>query len=466
MGKIAIVGCEASGKTVFMSAMADHYCRDVAGSLSLVPENADANRFVEFQRRQMRGLRQWPPATNPGRTVEMKWTLRRDGRTVADVGMLEFGGETFRAAFREAVAPDAARAAVKDLMAYLATAETVIVLVSIKDLLRDPAGRSAEDFERDTEAVWVTRGILDFVRRDLPHAALVIGLTQADRYRAELESAGGAKALFAARWPSVSAAADVPVVAVASVSATDEEGLPAPDYTTDGILPIMNEVFRQLASRRRRAGLRRALFLLALFGAVAFAAFNIDFSALFPKERIDVTPFDRRPAVATDTADVAATNAVATNAVAAVPPVAPEDPLQTLSNRVLQVQNGEVAGMRRLADRYYAGADGLPRDLVKARGCYAASAAQGDVRAQVAYAVMCERGEGGASDLAEALEWFARAAEGGSPDAMYRMGVAAWERRGAETNALDEARTWFTRAKASGCRIGNLDKWIKRVGDR
>ena len=246
MGTIAIVGCEASGKTVFMSALADCYRPDGESSLCLVPENAAANRFAAFQRRQMRILRQWPPATNPGRTLQLSWTLRDKGQTLAEIEMLEFGGETFRAAFRGDGGETAGKQAVKELLAYLSGADAVIVLVSLKEIFRDDASVSMEEFERDAESLWVTRGLLDFVHRRLPDAGLVIGLTQADRYAQELADGGGAAAVFAARWPTIRAVApDVPVLPVASVSATDEEGRPAEGFDTTGVLPVMREIARR-----------------------------------------------------------------------------------------------------------------------------------------------------------------------------------------------------------------------------
>jgi hypothetical protein len=94
--------------------------------------------------------------------------------------------------------------------------------------------------------MWVTRGLLDFVREKLPGAGAVIGLTQADRYRGELAAAGGAAKLFASRWPTIASVAhSIPVVEVASVSATDENGNPAEGYTTEGVLPVMRELARQ-----------------------------------------------------------------------------------------------------------------------------------------------------------------------------------------------------------------------------
>ncbi len=244
--RLAVVGCEASGKTVFMAALADYYRPDNANGLCLVPENSATNRFSRTLVRQMRSLRQWPSATNPDKTVEMEWSLRSDGDIIASIDMLEFGGETFRAVFRGEGGEKMRKQSEKALLDYLAAADSVVVLVSIKELLRDPGSVSIEEFERDTEAMWVTRGLLDFAREKLPGAGVVIGLTQADRYRGELAAAGGARKLFSSRWPTIAAAAhSIPVVEVASVSATDENGNPAEGYSTEGVLPVMRELARQ-----------------------------------------------------------------------------------------------------------------------------------------------------------------------------------------------------------------------------
>ena len=244
--RLAVVGCEASGKTVFMAALADYYRPNNANGLCLVPENSATNRFSRALVRQMRSLHQWPSATNPDKTVEMEWSIRSDGETIANIDMLEFGGETFRAVFRGECGEKMRKQSEKSLLDYLAAADSVVVLVSIKELLRDPGSVSIEEFERDTEAMWVTRGLLDFVREKLPGAGVVIGLTQADRYRGELAAAGGAGKLFASRWPTIASVAhSIPVVEVASVSATDENGNPAEGYSTEGVLPVMRELARQ-----------------------------------------------------------------------------------------------------------------------------------------------------------------------------------------------------------------------------
>ena len=277
--KMSVVGCEASGKTVFLSALADYYNGD--GRPCLVPENESANSFQRFQLRQMRSLRQWPPATDPGKTIELKWTLRQNGAAISEIDMLEFGGETFREAFRGENAAASHQEAVDTLRAHLGASEFVVVLVSLMDLLRDPGEMSPEEFERDTEAVWVTRGLLEFLREHVPTAKVVIGLTQADLHRGEIDAAGGAESLFRQRWPAIAAIADrAPILPVASVSAVDENGNPAPGYTTDGILPVMNEFVSSSAGGKTdgtSVGPRRTILLLLLLASVG--ALLIDYGS-------------------------------------------------------------------------------------------------------------------------------------------------------------------------------------------
>jgi hypothetical protein len=249
MSRIAVVGCEASGKTVFMAAITDHYRRpDAACGCVLVPENSTANKFAAYLHRSMRQLRQWPAATNPDETRRMAWTLRRGGETLAEIEMLEFGGETFREAFRDDSPPETRRKAVAELQDYLKNADFVVVLVSLAHVFQDPSAVGAEDFGRAVEAEWATRNLLKFVAHEMPSGTgIVIGLTQADRFADRLAAAGGPADALSEYWPGVRAAApDVPVLPVASVSATDSAGLPLEGYNTDGIMPVMREFSRHV----------------------------------------------------------------------------------------------------------------------------------------------------------------------------------------------------------------------------
>ena len=247
MSRFAIVGCEASGKTVLTAALADFFRPGQPGrSCTMVPENVAAHRFAEYTYEQMRVRHAWPQATNPDKATALAWTMRIDSSVVADLEMLDFGGEVFRAAFREGEPTESGVAAQDELLAYLSSSDFIVVTVSLGVLLRDmDAARDGvpeAERARDSEARWVSRGLLDFVRRRLPEGTgLVVALTQADRYAGELESFGGPDGLFAKAWPTVAALyPDVPVVAVSSVSTVAADGSPAEGYTCEGVLPLMS----------------------------------------------------------------------------------------------------------------------------------------------------------------------------------------------------------------------------------
>lgn len=248
MSKIAVVGCQASGKTVFMAALADYYRPNqrVNQLCCMTPENANANRFSEMMIHQMRDLHEWPSATNAQRTMSLKWAMRRGSKILAQIEMLDFGGEVYRAAFREDENSPQNQDAVRQLVEYLIDANFIVVLVSLAELSRD-INRTATEREvaLDVESKWVTRGLLDLLREhQSAHSKVIVALTQADRpeHKKLLETYGGAKDLFEKAWPTVSAVyPDLTVVSVASVSKTTMDNHPAEDFKTDGVLSVMKE---------------------------------------------------------------------------------------------------------------------------------------------------------------------------------------------------------------------------------
>lgn len=246
MSKFAIVGCEASGKTVLTASLADFFQPGHSGrSCCMVPENAAAHKFFEYTQYQMRTKHAWPQATNPDKTTVMKWSLRVDGDVVSQLETLDFGGEVFRAAFREGEPTKSGAAAQNELLEYLSTADFIVVTVSLGVLMRDiemGQGISQTDFARDSEAKWVTRGLLDFVhKRFPPETGVVIALTQADVYYDELVKHGGPDELFLKAWPTVAALyPGIPVVAVSSVSGVAEDGSPIEGYSSEGVVPLMS----------------------------------------------------------------------------------------------------------------------------------------------------------------------------------------------------------------------------------
>lgn len=248
MSKIAVVGCQASGKTVFMAALADYYRPNqrVNQLCCMTPENANANRFSELMIHQMRDLHEWPSATNAQRTMSLKWAMRRGSKILAQIEMLDFGGEVYRAAFREDENSPQNQDAVRQLVEYLMDANFIVVLVSLAELSRD-INRTATEREvaLDVESKWVTRGLLDLLREhQSAHSKVIVALTQADRpeHKQLLETYGSAKELFEKAWPTVSAVyPDLTVISVASVSNTTMDNRPAEGFKTDGVLSVMKE---------------------------------------------------------------------------------------------------------------------------------------------------------------------------------------------------------------------------------
>ena len=248
MSKIAVVGCQASGKTVFMAALADYYRPNqrVNQLCCMTPENANANRFSEVMIHQMRDLHEWPSATNAQRTMSLKWAMRRGSEIIAQIEMLDFGGEVFRAAFRDDEGTPQNQDAVRQLVDYLVDADFIVVLVSLAELSRD-INRTATDRDvvLDAESKWVTRGLLDLLKEhQTVGSKVIVALTQADRpeHKRMLEAYGGPKGVFEKAWPIVSAVyPDVKVISVASVSNTTMDDRPAEGFKTDGVLSVMKE---------------------------------------------------------------------------------------------------------------------------------------------------------------------------------------------------------------------------------
>lgn len=251
MSKIAVVGCQASGKTVFMAALADYYRPNqrVNQQCCMTPENANANRFSEMMIHQMRDLHQWPAATNAQRTMHFKWALRRGSEKICEIEMLDFGGEVFRAAFREDEGTPQNQEATRELVNYLIDANFIVVLVSLAELSRDINRTATEqDVVLDAESKWVTRGLLNLLKEhQSANSEVIIALTQADRpeHRQLLETYDGARGVFEKAWPFVSAVyPDVKVISVASVSNTTMDNRPAEGFKTDGVLSVMKEFSR------------------------------------------------------------------------------------------------------------------------------------------------------------------------------------------------------------------------------
>ena len=256
MKKVAIVGVEGSGKTVMLAGLGDLYTYPDHEGYFLAPKNFGTAEYVAEKIERMR-KGEWPVATAGDEMQGLDWTLKRrepgvrkPPEKVCEVSFLDFAGEVYRAAFGIGEGDASLAEQVGELKRYVREADDLIVLVNLRDII---AGvRDA----RVKEAKWITKAILDVALAEqegekAPRAAIV--LSQADSYASTIEACGGALGVLQRYLPHVANDYDwLDVFAVNAVDKTtlDDDGnvVPAADFTTKGLLPILKWIRGEEAS--------------------------------------------------------------------------------------------------------------------------------------------------------------------------------------------------------------------------
>ena len=141
----------------------------------------------------------------------------------------------------------------EELKQYVCGADDLIVLINLRDVITNGL--------RDTrvqEAMWITKSILDTalgddVGKHAPRAAFV--LSQADSYAETINSCGGALGVLEKYLPHVAAEygwLDVFAANAVDKTALDDDGnvVPAADFTTKGLLPILSGMWGMTAFRQ------------------------------------------------------------------------------------------------------------------------------------------------------------------------------------------------------------------------
>ncbi len=251
MKKVAIVGVEGSGKTVMLAGLGDLYTYPDADGYFLVPKNFGTAAYVAEKIQRMR-KGEWPSATAGDEMQGLDWALKRRERgvrrppeTVCEVSFLDFAGEVYRTAFGIG-GGDAAVELQKEaekLKAYVREADDLLVLINLRDVIVNGLGD-----RRVQEAMWITNSILEAALaeeggRKAPRAAIV--LSQADSYAETIKACGGASGVLEKHLPYVAnnyGWLDVFEVNAVDKTVLDDGGnsVPAPDFTTKGLLPILN----------------------------------------------------------------------------------------------------------------------------------------------------------------------------------------------------------------------------------
>lgn len=110
---------------------------------------------------------------------------------------------------------------------------------------------------------------------------------------------------------------------------------------------------------------------------------------------------------------------------------------------------GSVLAAYRLGALYEKGAEGVPRDVARARASYEIAATGGNVRAMHNLGVLLASGNVGPADYAEAAQWFRKAADHGVRDSQFNLGVLYTRGFGVPVDPA-AAYLWFSLAAARG----------------
>lgn len=262
MKRIAIVGVEGSGKTVMLAGLGELYSRPDARGCFLAPKNFATVSYVNNKIQRMRSG-EWPTATAGDEMQGLDWVLKRKFQgqrpiDICEVSFLDFAGEVYRTAFgiskndnNAALASEAA-----SLKRYIQEADELIVLINLHDVitygLEDP---------RVQESMWITNEILGYALDDAngdraARAAIVI--SQADSYKATIDSCGGPSGVLRKYLPHVWNNYDwLDIFAVSAVDKTvlDDNGniVPDPDFQPTGLSPIMDWIMNGGANQQGAA---------------------------------------------------------------------------------------------------------------------------------------------------------------------------------------------------------------------
>lgn len=279
MSKIAIVGVDASGKTVLMAALGEAYERPDKNGILLSAKTPQTFDMVKVLMDKMRHG-DWPPATELDNVVSLDWRLCRrvDGRNmpIGEISFLDYAGEIYRLAFgeRSEEERDSAKAGIESLRSHITASNALIILVNLKDIIN-----GSDSNPRTREMKWITKRIIDFAVDECGVARVAIAFTQFETYRDIVAASGGLECAYKKFLGHVEGF--YPNLRLMAVSAVDKvvcdkngKEIPASDFSSQGLDDMMAWIVegvedgirreRELAAQRSRCLRRRkALGVLA-----------------------------------------------------------------------------------------------------------------------------------------------------------------------------------------------------------
>lgn len=273
MPSIVIVGTAGAGKTVFVTCLAKCVQQGDKGVI-LDPQNSQTQCYVEEVWSTLQGG-DWPPNTPPGLLPTLDWHLILPNCAPLDVRLFDPPGHDIRQLMAKGATLTEIPAQLVPLASSILTADIVILLVNLADVLGAP-----NDPLRIVSEL-VIKFVLDVIdRRDVPKRAALV-FTQADQYpellRANVALASVAQkhlplvhqTLGARPWCQLFA-----VAAVAHTRATvDANGIarrfPVPGFQSQGFDPLLSWIkSRAKELHDREQGKRIAPWVFSVVGVI------------------------------------------------------------------------------------------------------------------------------------------------------------------------------------------------------
>lgn len=252
MTTIALVGTESSGKTVLVAALARQY-HTADARFFLEPKNAATLKYTT-NILQLLDDSDWPPATAPGTTTELSWTVHdHSAGTKHDLRLLDPSGADVRALFgvdRPGTTDDLP-APVRHLADFGKSADSVLLLANLGDFVGEGDG------QRRAENEWVLKHAMSSLGSSGKARRFGLVFTQVDLYQGERLRHRSWSDVARERLPMVHGAylapGKVPIFEVESVGKTrvfvDESGwprrVPEHGFTSEGLDALMDWILRK-----------------------------------------------------------------------------------------------------------------------------------------------------------------------------------------------------------------------------
>ena len=252
MPSVAIVGTEASGKTVFITCLARRYRDRNAQGVFIEPLTGKSAEYVNKNWERLNNS-EWPPSTPPGDYPELRWRVHFGERSSCDLQLIDAPGQDLRQIF--GLEPERCPEHLRSRAEYVRDADVVLFLFNLKDAL------SVRDDSVRTENQWVIKSAMDMLVSSSRPRRFCLILTQADKYEAEFKKFdNNLRDLVKQHLPELFAAhladGDVPIfviTAVGDVKIVDSKlgkprHVPKPDFKSRGFLKLMGWLKSSLPS--------------------------------------------------------------------------------------------------------------------------------------------------------------------------------------------------------------------------